>query len=115
MENREALLEKAVAADIKRLSGSCQDIIEHKEALWTFVDRVNVEPTNNHAERELRAFVLWRKKSFGSQSERGDRFAERIMTTIHSLRKQGRSVLRYLTALWSADSLDNQPVLLAAG
>lgn len=25
----------------------------------------------NHAERELRAFVLWRRRSFGSQSERG--------------------------------------------
>lgn len=109
----EALLEKAVSADVRRLSGSCQDIIEHKAALWTFVDRENVEPTNNHAERELRSFVLWRKKSFGSQSERGNRFAERIMTTVHSLRKQRRSVLRYLMDLWNADGLDQQPALLA--
>ncbi len=111
----EALLQKAAAAGITRLSGSCQDIINHKEALWSFVDRVDVEPTNNHAERELRAFVLWRKKSFGTQSERGDRFAERIMTTVHSLRKQGRSVLHYLTALCNANDLDEQPTLLAAG
>jgi len=108
----EALLQKAVAADIK-LSGSCQDIIAHKEALWTFVDRVGVEPTNNHAERELRSFVLWRKKSFGSQSDRGDRFAERIMTAAHSLRKQGRPVLDYLTALWRAEDRQ-QPALLGA-
>jgi transposase len=108
----EALLAKAAAANIKRLSGSCQNIIDHKEALWNFVDRVNVPPTNNHAERELRAFVLWRKKSFGSQSERGDRFAERIMTVVHSLRKQRRSVLHYLAALWNADSFDEQPALL---
>ena len=78
----EALLQKAIASKIKRLSGSCQDILEHKHALWTFVDRLHVEPTNNHAERELRAFVLWRKKSFGSQSERGDRFAERISASL---------------------------------
>ena len=110
----EALLQKAADADIKRLSGSCQDVIEHKDALWTFVDRVGVEPTNNHAERELRSFVLWRKKSFGSQSERGDRFAERIMTAAHSLRKQHRSVLGYLTALWHADEPHQQPALLAA-
>ena len=51
----EALLAKAVAATIKRLSGSCADILAHKEALWTFVERDDVEPTNNHAERELRA------------------------------------------------------------
>ncbi len=31
-----------------------------------FVDRDDVEPTNNNAERELRAFVLWRRRSFGA-------------------------------------------------
>jgi transposase len=108
----EALLQKAADAGIKHLSGSCQDILAHKDALWTFVDRVGEEPTNNHAERELRAFVLWRKKSFGSQSERGDRFAERIMTAAHSLRKQRRPVLGYLTALWRDNA--PQPSLLAA-
>jgi transposase len=110
----EALLHKAVEADIKRLSGSCQDVLEHKDALWNFVDRVGVEPTNNHAERELRSFVIWRKKSFGSQSGRGDRFAERIMTAAYSLRKQGRCVLGYLTALWRADDQDQQPALLGS-
>lgn len=94
----EALLERAVAKDIKGLSGSCEDILEHREALWTFVERAGVEPTNNHAERELRAFVLWRRRSFGSRSERGDRFAERMMTIAHTARKQGRSVLDFLLA-----------------
>ena len=27
--------------------------------MWTFVDTDGVEPTNNHAEREIRAFVLY--------------------------------------------------------
>jgi transposase len=93
----EALLERAVAKDEKRLSGSCADILEHREALWTFVEREEVEPTNNHAERELRAFVLWRKRSFGAQSERGDQFAERLMSVAHTARKQGRDVLAFLT------------------
>ena len=94
----EALLERAVAKGIKGPSGSCEDILEHREALWTFVERAGVEPTNNHAERELRAFVLWRRRSFGSQSKRGDRFAERMMTIAHTARKQGRSVLDFLVA-----------------
>jgi transposase len=98
----EALLQKAVKSKVKRLAGSCRDILEHKEALWTFVNRLDVEPTNNHAERELRGFVLWRKRSFGAQSERGDRFAERIMTTVHSLRKQHRAILPHLQALLAA-------------
>ena len=53
----EDLLERAVASNVAGLAGSCADILAHKAALWTFVDRDDVEPTNNHAERELRAFV----------------------------------------------------------
>ena len=45
----EAVLERAAAADIARLSGSCADILAHREALWTFVSHEGVEPTNNHA------------------------------------------------------------------
>lgn len=93
----EGLLAQGVRLGVRGVSGSCADILEHKLALWTFVDNADVEPTNNHAERELRAFVLWRKKSFGSQSDRGCRFAERVMTVAHSLRKQRRHVLDYLT------------------
>jgi transposase len=101
-EQFEALMQRAVDADIKRLSGSCADILLHREALWAFVDRDGIEPTNNHAERELRAFVLWRKRSFGSQSDRGNLFAERIMTVVHTARKQDRHVLSYLTSVCEA-------------
>lgn len=104
----EALLERIVASGIAPLAGSCDDILAHREALWTFVDREGVEPTNNHAERELRAFVLWRKRSFGSQSERGNRFAERLMTIAHTARKQKMNVLEFLTAC-SVAHLDGTP------
>jgi len=93
----EALLERVVAADIRGVSGACADILAHRAALWTFVDQRGVEPTNNHAERELRAFVLWRKRCFGTQSERGNVFAERMMTVVHTARKQQRDVLPLLT------------------
>ena len=101
-EQFEATLERAVEADIARLSGSCRDMLKHRAALWTFVDRDGVEPTNNHAERELRAFVLWRKRSFGTQSERGNRFAERLMSVAHTARKQNKNVLAFLTACCEA-------------
>lgn len=93
----EGLLQQGVELRLPRVSGSCADILVHRQALWTFIDRTDVEPTNNHGERELRAFVLWRKKCFGSQSDRGDRFAERVMTAVHTLRKQRRNVLEFLT------------------
>jgi transposase len=94
----EAALARGVAAGIDGLSGSCADMLEHKAALWTFVANEDVEPTNNHAEREIRAFVLWRKRSYGAQSDRGNLFAERVMTVAHTARKQTRNVLSFLTA-----------------
>jgi transposase len=111
----EAVLERAAKAKLKGVSGSCENILAHRAALWTFVDNGQVEPTNNHAERELRRFVLWRKSSFGTQSERGNRFAERIMTVVHTARKQGKPVLPYLTAACQADLLGQPcPSLIAA-
>ena len=98
----EATVRRAIAAKIPRLSGSCANLLAHHLALWTFVDKKGVEPTNNHAERELRAFVLWRKRSFGTQSQRGNRFAQRLMTIVHTARKQNKNVLAFLTACCQA-------------
>jgi transposase len=109
----ERTLRRAVDANIKGLSGSCSNLWEHREALWTFVQVDDVEPTNNHAERELRAFVLWRKRSFGAQSDRGHRFAERLMTIAHTARKQGRDVLAFLVACASRAEDDAAPSLFA--
>jgi transposase len=92
----EQLLARGQKADADGVSGSCADILTHREALWTFVYHEGVEPTNNHAELELRDFVLWRKRSYGTQSERGDRFAERVMTVVRTARKQGKAVLDFI-------------------
>ncbi len=101
----EDLLERATHAGIARFSGACANMLKHKAALWTFVDNDGVDPTNNHAERELRAFVLWRKRSFGTQSKRGNLFAERIMTVAHTARKQDRDVLTLLTDCVAAQAV----------
>ena len=68
-----------------------------------------VEPTNNHAEQELRGFVLWRKTTLGTHSERGDRFATNLKSVIHTCRKQKRHVLSYLTEAIQA-ALNNRSV-----
>lgn len=49
--------------------------------------RDGVAPTNNLAERDLRHAVLWRKTNFGTQSESGSRYVERILATVTTLRK----------------------------
>jgi transposase len=110
----EALLERGRTAKLHHVSGSCEDILEHRAALWTFVDQEGIEPTNNHAERELRAFVLWRKRSFGTQSERGNLFAERLMTVAHTARKQNKNVLEFLTACCTAARIGTTPPSLFA-
>lgn len=92
----ERLLERGAALGVTGFSGCCQNILAHRRALWTFVDREGVEPTNNHAERDLRPAVLWRKRSYGCHSDRGERYVERMLTVTHTLRKQNRPVLAYL-------------------
>jgi transposase len=68
-------------------------------ALWTFVTVEGVEPTNNRAERALRAPVIHRKVSLGTQSENGERFAERALSAAATCRLQSRSLFTYLSEL----------------
>ena len=91
----ESLLKKGACFDGK-LSGKCRRILTHKKYLWTFVKDRKVEPTNNFAERIVRQGVLWRKNSFGTQSQRGARYVERVLTVCTTCQLQGRSIIEYL-------------------
>jgi transposase len=71
-------------------------------ALWTFTVIDGVEPTNNPAERALRAPVIHRKVSLGTQSQEGERFAERALSAAATLRLQHRSLFTYLNDLIAA-------------
>jgi transposase len=93
----ERLLEVGSQSGVPKTAGTCQDILKRREALWTFVQVAGVEPTNNVAERAIRPGVLWRKGSFGTQSEAGSRFVERMMTVVATLKQQQRNVLAFLT------------------
>jgi transposase len=71
-------------------------------ALWTFTTVDGVEPTNNPAERALRAPVIHRKVSLGTQSHTGERFAERALSAAATCRLQRRSLFTYLSDLITA-------------
>lgn len=104
VEHFRRLLEEGTRCDHAKTAGTCRDLLtKHWDAMWTFLDVEGVEPTNNHGERELRWAVLWRKRSFGTQSDRGDRFAERILTTARTLRKQQRHLHTFLVQSLRAD------------
>jgi transposase len=94
----------------------CANVLAVEGALWTFVDRAGVEPTNNHMERLLRSGVLWRKGAFGCHSETGCRFVERILTVVQTLRLQQQPVLDFLhQAILAHRQAANAPQLLPAG
>jgi transposase len=98
----EALLSDGAATAHAKHAAMCREILKLAPALWTFVDHVGVEPTNNLGERPLRRGVLWRKNCYGTHREAGSRFAERILTTAATLRQQGRNVVAYVTAACEA-------------
>jgi len=94
----ERLLLRGVDSGNKSLVGMCQELYKHREWLWTFISFEAVEPTNNAGERALRHAVIWRKLSFGTQSARGSRFVETMLTVIETCRQQNRNAFEYLTA-----------------
>ena len=100
-----ALLEEGAADHISskektplaQTTRTCRQLLKVEPALWLFVSTEGVEPTNNAAERAIRPAVLWRRTSFGSQSQVGSMFVARMLTVVTTLRSQGRNVLEYMT------------------
>ena len=91
------------------VTGICQELGRHPEWLWTFTEVKGIEPTNNNpAERALRPAVIQRKLSFGTQSESGSRFLERMLTVSETCRLQKRSPYQYVVAVMEA-KFNNQP------
>jgi transposase len=89
------LLEGAFGDDA-RVAKFCENLIHLEAALWTFAKAEGVEPTNNFMERLVRLAVLWRRRSFGCNSEVGCRFVERILTVVQTCRLRNRNTVDYL-------------------
>ena len=91
-------LRRVAASNAQKPAGMAKHILNLEPALWTFLRVPDLEPTNNVAERTIRHAVLMRKSSFGTDSEEGSRYVERMLTTMASLRLQNGNVLEFLTA-----------------
>jgi transposase len=107
------LAQGARSRDLKT-SRFCAGLLDHEPALWTFTRVPGVPATNNAAERALRHAVQWRKTSYGTQTDHGNRLVERLLTMRETCRLQGRRLHDYLAAAITAD-LQHQaiPALLA--
>ena len=106
-----ALLEAGLLVRDPKLPTLSRQLLKLWPALWTFVTAVGVEPTNNRAEQAIRPAVLWRKGSFGTQSDDGAHFVERMLSVAATCKQQGRSLLDYLTAVCTA-AQQGQPIPL---
>ena len=111
---RSWLAEGARCRDAKA-AALCGNLLDVEPALWTFLYKNNVEPTNNHIERLLRPGVLWRKNAFGCHSEAGCRFVERILTVAQTLRLHKRPVLQFLYESLTAHRAGHQAPSLLLG
>ena len=90
-------LTQGAAGRKTKTAGLCRSLLKREEALWRFARTPGLEPTNNLAERMLRPAVIWRKKSFGSDSRRGSTFVERMLSVIQTLKLRKANLLDYLT------------------
>ena len=99
----EAALREGTRCGCGTTSGSCAEILRVEGSLWTFARVEGVSPTNNAAERAMRHAVIWRRISGGTDSERGSRFVERMLTVVATCRQQGLNVLDYLMSCFRAD------------
>ena len=90
-------------------AATCRELLRLERFLWTFVSVEGVDPTNNQAERELRHAVLLRKISGGTDSERGSRFVERLLSVRATCRLQGIPLLSYLTSCFEASLAGTKP------
>jgi transposase len=65
----------------------------HRDSLYVFLDRDDVEPTNNSSERDLRPSVIHRKVIGGFRSTWGAEASAIRTTILATARKQGRNLL----------------------
>ena len=105
-------LEDGMANGSDELYKLCEGLLDNFSKLWIFMKVVGMEPTNNLAERDLRKLVVWRKKSYGTRSDRGKKFIERITTVGQTLRRKGKNVLSFVQeALESFYRKDEAPFI----
>lgn len=90
------LLREGAKMQHERAKALCRGLLYDELSFWTFVKTEGVDATNNRVERSLRAAVRWRKVALGTQSDRGSRFLERMLTVCETLRLQGKSLVTWV-------------------
>lgn len=88
-----------------------RSFLSEMDSLWVFLEENGVDPTNNRAERALRYGVLWRKRSNGTQSDKGNRWVERILSVKQTCRIKAQPVFPILVDAIRSYFNEQQPNL----
>jgi transposase len=72
---------------------------QHRDALYVFLERDDVEPTNNSSERDLRNAVIHRKVTGGYRSDWGAAASAICTSILTTARKQGHNLFDALRAI----------------
>jgi transposase len=86
-------------------------LLREMDSLWVFLAHHGVEPTNNRAERALRFGVLWRKRSLGTASDKGNRWVERLLSLKETCRLHARTTYAVLVDAVTSFFHSRQPDL----
>jgi len=108
-EQLQTLLQRGARGRDPHTARFATGLLERYEALWTFTPIAGVPATNNTAERALRHAVMWRRTSYGTQTDHGNRAVERLLTIRETCRLQHRRLHTYLTDAITAHQ-HGQPV-----
>jgi len=112
-KNFKVVLNKATTCGHKATENTCKNIYKLLDSLWPFIFIENIEPTNNIAERQIREYVIKRKLSHGSRSERGTRFLEMIYSIVHTCKQKSIKTLEFIEeCVYNNFSNKSPPLLL---
>jgi len=70
---------------------------KHRHALFVFLDREDVPPTNNASEQALRNSVIYRKVTGGFRTDWGAELYANLLSILETARRQGRTILDTLS------------------
>jgi hypothetical protein len=77
----------------------CKAILKVEPLLWTYTEKEGIEPTNNAAEQSIRPAVLWKKRSFGVESERGAKYVELMLSIWATSQRNGVNPISFIEKL----------------
>ena len=77
----------------------------HRENLFKFITNLEIESTNNRAERGIRKAVVIRKISNGSRSRKGADILGILLSVVETLKLQGKNPLKEMQNIIQASGM----------